>query len=92
MRSLAWRLDSLGVDIIVVPGMTDIAGPRLKLRPIDNMPLFHIARPRRDGASMYGKRAFDLIFGTVAMVVVCGRPSARCSSATAPTDLSRVAR
>jgi exopolysaccharide biosynthesis polyprenyl glycosylphosphotransferase len=70
MRKLAWRLDSLGVDVIVVPGMTDIAGPRLKLRPIDNLPLFHIARPRHDGASMYGKRAFDLIFGTAATMAL----------------------
>ncbi|MCV7227162.1 sugar transferase [Mycolicibacterium komossense] len=70
MRKLAWRLDSLGVDIIVVPGMTDIAGPRLKLRPIDNLPLFHIARPNHGGPSMYGKRAFDLIFGTAALAVL----------------------
>ncbi|OBF27949.1 sugar transferase [Mycobacterium sp. ACS4331] len=70
MRQLAWRLDSLGVDIIVVPGMTDIAGPRLKVRPIDNLPLFHIERPRRDGPSMYGKRVFDLVFGAAALSVV----------------------
>ena len=70
MRKLAWRLDSLGVDIIVVPGMTDIAGPRLKVRPIDNLPLFHIERPRRDGPSMYGKRIFDLVFGAAALLLV----------------------
>jgi exopolysaccharide biosynthesis polyprenyl glycosylphosphotransferase len=68
MRKLAWKLDALGVDIIVVPGMTDIAGPRLKLRPIDNLPLFHIARPRHGGPSMYGKRAFDLVIGTAALM------------------------
>ncbi len=70
MRKLAWRLDSLGVDIIVVPGMTDIAGPRLKLRPIDNLPLFHIARPRHGGPSMYGKRIFDLVLGSAALAVI----------------------
>ncbi|MDH6196793.1 exopolysaccharide biosynthesis polyprenyl glycosylphosphotransferase [Mycobacterium frederiksbergense] len=70
MRKLAWRLDSLGVDMIVVPGMTDIAGPRLKLRPIDNLPLFHIARPRYDGPSSTGKRAFDIIFALLALPFV----------------------
>ncbi|MGB0962262.1 MAG: exopolysaccharide biosynthesis polyprenyl glycosylphosphotransferase, partial [Mycobacterium sp.] len=64
---LAWRLDSLGVDMIVMPGMTDVAGPRLKLRPIDNLPLFHIARPRHDGLRKHGKRLFDLVFGTLAL-------------------------
>lgn len=65
MRKLAWHLDSLSIDMIVMPGMTDIAGPRLKVRPIDDLPLFHIARPRHDGPSRYGKRCFDLILGTI---------------------------
>ncbi len=69
MRTLAWRLDSLGVDMIVVPGMTDVAGPRLKVRPIDNLPLFHVARPRHEGTPKHGKRVFDLIFGAIALVV-----------------------
>jgi exopolysaccharide biosynthesis polyprenyl glycosylphosphotransferase len=71
MRRLAWRLDLLGVDMIVMPGMTDIAGPRLKVRPIDNLPLFHIARPRHDSSpSRYGKRIFDLAFASVALVLL----------------------
>lgn len=72
MRRLAWRLDSLGVDMIVMPGMTDIAGPRLKLRPIDNLPLFHIARQRHDGPRKHSKRLFDLVFGT--MATIAGAP------------------
>jgi exopolysaccharide biosynthesis polyprenyl glycosylphosphotransferase len=69
LRRLAWRLDLLRVDLIVVPGLTDIAGPRLKVRPIDDVPLFHIARPGHDGGpSRYGKRVFDLAFASVALV------------------------
>lgn len=68
MRKLAWRLDSLDVDMIVVPGMTDIAGPRLKVRPIDNLPLFHVARARHNGPKKYGKRLFDLVFATAALL------------------------
>lgn len=71
MRTLTWQLDSLGIDLIVMPGMVDIVGPRLKIRPIDNMPLFHVARPRHDGALRYHKRFFDLVFGTVALVMFC---------------------
>ena len=41
----------------------------LKLRPIDNLPLFHVARPRHDGPPKYGKRLSDLVFGTVALAV-----------------------
>ncbi|MBS1692147.1 MAG: sugar transferase [Actinobacteria bacterium] len=70
VRKLAWRLDSLAVDMIVVPGMTDVAGPRLKLRPIDNLPLFHVARPRLDGPSLIGKRIFDVVFTLLALPLV----------------------
>jgi exopolysaccharide biosynthesis polyprenyl glycosylphosphotransferase len=57
--------------MIVVPGMADIAGPRLKVRPIDNVPLFHIARPEHDsGPARYGKRLFDLAFASVALVLL----------------------
>jgi exopolysaccharide biosynthesis polyprenyl glycosylphosphotransferase len=60
----------LDVDMIVVPGMTDIAGPRLKLRPLDNLPLFHIAKPRHTGVAVYPKRAFDLCAGTAALIAL----------------------
>lgn len=70
MRTLAWRLDALKVDLIVAPGMTDVAGPRLKIRPIDNLPLFHIARSRHDGPSRIQKRMFDLTLGSVALLML----------------------
>jgi exopolysaccharide biosynthesis polyprenyl glycosylphosphotransferase len=69
VRKMLWCLDPLGVDMIVVPGMSDIAGPRLKVRPIDNLPLFHIARPRHDSSSSRnGKRFFDVAFASVALL------------------------
>jgi exopolysaccharide biosynthesis polyprenyl glycosylphosphotransferase len=70
MRKLAWRLDALNVDMIVVPGITDIAGPRLKVLPIDNLPLFRLARPRRDALAMGGKRIFDLAVASAALVLL----------------------
>jgi exopolysaccharide biosynthesis polyprenyl glycosylphosphotransferase len=70
MKRLAWRLEPMGVDLIVVPGVTDIAGHRLRIRPIDNLPLFHIAPPKLDGPSAVAKRLFDLFFGAAALVAV----------------------
>ncbi len=68
MRTLAWQLDALQIDLIVAPGLTDIAGPRLKIRPIDNLPLFHVARARRDLPSRVQKRIFDLVVGSAALL------------------------
>jgi exopolysaccharide biosynthesis polyprenyl glycosylphosphotransferase len=70
VRELLWCLDPLKVDMIVVPAMSDIAGPRLKVRPIDNLPLFHIARPRHDSSSSRsGKRLFDVAFSSLALLI-----------------------
>lgn len=68
MKQLAWRMESLGIELIVVPGVTDIAGHRLKVSPIDNLPLFHIAPPHLNGPSAFAKRLFDLLFGSAAMI------------------------
>lgn len=70
MRKLTWQLDALGVDLIVVPGMTDVAGPRLKIRPVDNLPLFYITRPKHDRASRAHKRLVDVVCGSLGLLAV----------------------
>ena len=68
MQKLLWRLEALGVDLIVMPGLADVTGPRLRARPIDNLPLFHVASPRKDGPSAVAKRSFDLALGAAALM------------------------
>jgi exopolysaccharide biosynthesis polyprenyl glycosylphosphotransferase len=70
MKKLVWRLEALNTDVIVVPGVTDIAGHRLRVRPIDNLPLVQIAHSGQDAPSAMGKRFFDLAFATLALLAV----------------------
>src|SRR5690606_32372310 len=35
LRRLAWQLEGSGVDLVVAPQLTDIAGPRVHIRPIE---------------------------------------------------------
>ena len=72
MKKLLWQLESAGTDLIVMPGVTDVAGPRLRMRPIDNLPLFHIAPTHKDGPSAAAKRVFDVALATVALI--CAAP------------------
>ena len=72
LRELSWQLDSLGVDLVVSPGMVDVAGPRLTMRPVAGLPLIHIEKPQYSGTKKLQKRAFD-IFVSVA-VLVCASP------------------
>lgn len=70
MRDLSWRLESRKMNLVVLPGMVDIVGQRLKICPLDGFPLLHIARAKYDGAARNGKSAFDFLLAVLALVVL----------------------
>ncbi|WP_327200236.1 sugar transferase [Williamsia sterculiae] len=59
MRELSWDLEGMDVEMLVSPGVTDVAGPRMMVRPVAGLPLLHIDRPRYEGANKFLKSAFD---------------------------------
>jgi exopolysaccharide biosynthesis polyprenyl glycosylphosphotransferase len=69
IRDLSWRLERLDIDLLVSPGMVDVAGPRLTLKPAGGAPLIHVAKPQYDGAKKFEKRAFDVCFALMVLVV-----------------------
>ncbi|MGX9790280.1 sugar transferase [Mycobacterium sp. MMS18-G62] len=60
VRELSWDLDKLGVDLVVSPGVVDVAGPRLTMRPVAGLPLIHVEKPQYSGTKKLQKRAFDI--------------------------------
>ena len=72
LRDLSWELESLDVDLLVAPGVIDIAGPRLHMRPVAGLPLIHVEKPQYHGAKKFQKRAFDVSFSATALL--CGLP------------------
>jgi exopolysaccharide biosynthesis polyprenyl glycosylphosphotransferase len=69
LRALAWDLEGSGVDLIVAPAVTEIAGPRIAVRPVAGIPLLHVEEPSLSGPARVTKAAFDRTFGVVALVV-----------------------
>ena len=59
LRRLAWALDERGVDLIVSPGIVEVAGPRLSIRPVAGLSLLHLERPSTRGGRMLIKRVLD---------------------------------
>jgi hypothetical protein len=55
--------------LVVVPSLTDIAGPRIHMRPIAGLPLLHIEGPQADEAGGLDKRPFDIV-GSLALLVL----------------------
>lgn len=69
LRELGWELESRGVDLIVAPSLTDVAGPRIHARPVAGLPLIHVDYPAFEGTKYYAKRTFDVL-GAIALIVV----------------------
>ncbi len=61
MRRIAWDLEGSGIDLIVVPSVTDVAGPRIHMRPVAGLPLLHMEQPQAGEAGGLSKRAFDVV-------------------------------
>ena len=61
LRRIGWRLDGTDVDLIVVPSLIDVAGPRIHTRPVAGLPLMHIEPPQVARAMKWGKAFFDRI-------------------------------
>ena len=68
LRQLTWQLEALNVDLVVTPGVMDVAGARLKLRPVAGFPLVHVERPQYHGAKQFQKRMFDFCFALAALI------------------------
>ena len=59
LRELSWSLEGYNVDVLVAPGATDVAGPRMMMRQVDGLPLLHIDKPRYGAAKNLGKTVLD---------------------------------
>jgi exopolysaccharide biosynthesis polyprenyl glycosylphosphotransferase len=68
IRKLTWDLESMNIDLLVSPGVLDVAGPRLTMRPMAGFPLIHVEKPQYHGAQRFQKRAFDFCFALAAII------------------------
>ena len=70
IRRLGWDLEGTSSELILVSRLTDIAGPRLHLRPVEGMPLVYVTLPQFTGITHVLKRLFDIVFALAALVML----------------------
>ena len=63
LRRLAWALEERQVELVVSPGIIEVAGPRLSIRPVAGLSLLHLERPAINGGRMLAKEVFDKLLG-----------------------------
>ncbi|CAA9408680.1 MAG: Hydrolase SCO5215, alpha/beta fold family [uncultured Pseudonocardia sp.] len=59
MRRLSWQLEGSGIDLVVAPSLTDVAGPRIHIRPVSGLPLLHVEEPEFSGIRRFVKNTVD---------------------------------
>ena len=59
LRRLSWELEGSGVDLVVAPALTDVAGPRIHIRPVSGLPLLHVEEPEFGGGRRLLKGSVD---------------------------------
>lgn len=70
MQDLSWNLQGMDVEMMVAPGVADIAGPRMMLRPVAGLPLLHIDKPTYQGATKFRKATVDRVGATLLLLMI----------------------
>jgi exopolysaccharide biosynthesis polyprenyl glycosylphosphotransferase len=69
LRRFGWQLEQRDVDLLVSPGIIEVAGPRLSLRPAQGLSMLHVERPLTQGLIYQSKTILDRVVGAVLLLL-----------------------
>ena len=69
LRWISWQLEGTDTDLVVSPGLMEVAGPRLHIQPVAGLPLLHVEEPEFRGLRRFLKEAFDRVAASTAIVI-----------------------
>jgi exopolysaccharide biosynthesis polyprenyl glycosylphosphotransferase len=70
IRDLAWALEDAQTELILLSRLTEVAGPRIHLRPVEGLPMVHVDLPQYSGLNHTVKRVFDAVVAGAALLVL----------------------
>ncbi|GAA0202374.1 sugar transferase [Glutamicibacter creatinolyticus] len=70
LKDLSWRLEESRTNVIVVSSLTNVAGPRISMRPVEGLPLMHVDMPSFSGGHHVIKRLIDTILAGAALIAL----------------------
>ena len=70
LRELSWALEGAPVELLVHPGLIEVAGPRMHIRPYVGLPLLHVEQPHFTGWRRVVKRAFDIVATSLGLLLI----------------------
>lgn len=69
IRELGWQLEGTGRGLVMAPALTEIAGTRMRISPVEGLPLVWLEQPRLGRLPQLLKRLFDLGLGSLLLAV-----------------------
>jgi exopolysaccharide biosynthesis polyprenyl glycosylphosphotransferase len=70
VQDLGWQLENSCTELILVSSLTDVAGPRIHMRPVEGLPMLHVDLPQYEGINHTMKRGIDLLLGGLAVLLL----------------------
>lgn len=69
VRELGWQLEETPIGLVVAPALTEVAGPRVHVSPVEGLPLVWLDRPQLGRLPRIAKRMMDVIGGLFLLLV-----------------------
>ena len=69
IRELGWALEGTRRRMVMAPGLTEVAGPRVHVSPVDGLPLMWVDQPEFTGTRRVVKRVVDVLVAGGALLV-----------------------
>ena len=70
LRRLGWQLEKTRADLVLAPAVTEIAGPRIRIRPVCGLSLLQMDRPELRGVRRLVKETFDRTAAAVGVIIL----------------------
>src|SRR3954453_8028612 len=70
LRKLSWQLEGTGLELLVAPGLVEVAGPRLHIRPFEGLPFLSVEQPRFEGWQRVVKGGGERLLAAAPLVLL----------------------
>ncbi|KHL00103.1 polyprenyl glycosylphosphotransferase [Microbacterium mangrovi] len=70
VKEISWALENGPQQLVLAPGILDVAGPRIHPRPVSGLPLIHVEAPNLSKGQCAAKRAFDIVGSAVLIALL----------------------
>lgn len=70
LRRLAWSLEGTNAELVVAPGLMEVAGPRLHVSGVLGMPLLRVSAPAFTGVRRVVKGLVDVLGAALLLVML----------------------